>query len=255
MSKTTTKTEVKCHYCGNDCIDTFILFEDKYLCSDICKNDLINSLSLHPDSETSCCSSSNNPANNKIKVTVDPERFNYLDDLDIQNKLTTQNGSYNGKNVTSVSLNIPGIHCTSCVGMLENIYKTNPGILSSKVEFLQKQIHIVYDSSVIKLKEIVKVLADAGYEARIDIHKDNEATGKSKSSQKNLYLKIGIAGFCLSNIMLLSFPEYLSLNNFIEGDIKTVLNYLNILLSLPVFFYCASDYFTSAWQGLKKEIH
>ncbi|HMR40331.1 MAG TPA: heavy metal translocating P-type ATPase [Ignavibacteria bacterium] len=257
MSKTTSKTGVKCHYCGNDCNETFIRFKDKYFCRHDCKDEFeksLPSLTSLPKAESSCCCSSNEATNIKIEDPADQNKFNFLDDSEIRKKIVNQNRRYNGKNVTSVSLSIPGIHCTSCVGMLENIYRTNPGILSSKVEFLQKQIHIIFDSSVISLKEIVKVLSDAGYEAKIDLHKDNENSDKSKSSQKDLYIKIGVAGFCLGNIMLLSFPEYFSGENFTDNTLKTFFNYLNILLSLPVFFYCSSGYFKSAWSGLKQKV-
>lgn len=257
MSKITTKTDVKCHYCGNDSNDTFILFKDKHFCCDNCKNEFEKSflpLSSLPKAEASCCCSSKDTTDIKIEDPEDQDKFNFLDDSEIQKKIVTQNGKYNGKNVTSVSLNIPGIHCTSCVGMLENIYKTNPGILSSKVEFLQKQIHIVYDSSLISLKGIIRILSDAGYEAQIDLHKNDESTGISKSLQKDLYIKIGVAGFCLGNIMILSFPEYFSGENFTETTLKTFFNYLNILLALPVFFYCSSGYFKSAWSGLKQKV-
>ncbi|MCB0726963.1 MAG: heavy metal translocating P-type ATPase [Ignavibacteriae bacterium] len=254
MSKLNTKSGVICHYCGNDCRENFITIEDKYLCSDECKNEFEKSIPSISNTEPSCCCSSNNKTNTNIKEKDTHEKFNFLDDTEIQKKIVNQNGKYNGKNVTSVSLSIPGIHCTSCVGVLENIYKTNPGILSSKVEFLQKQIHIVYDSSVISLKGIVKVLSDAGYEAKIDLHRDDEVSGRSKSSQKDLYIKIGVAGFCLGNIMLLSFPEYFSGENLTDNTLKTFFNYLNILLALPVFFYCSSDYFKSAWSGIKQKV-
>jgi Cu+-exporting ATPase len=254
MSKTTSKIGLKCHYCGNDCKETIILFEDKYLCSDNCKYHFEKSQASLTLEKSACSCNSNNTSGIKNIVNVDPIKFNFLDDIEIQKKIISQNRNYNGKNVSSVSLLIPGIHCTSCVGMLENIYKTNPGILSSKVEFLRKQIHIVYDSSVITLKEIIRVLSDSGYEAKIDIHNDKETTGKSKSSQKDLYIKIGVAGFCLGNIMILSFPEYFSGENFTDPTLKIFFNYLNILLSLPVFFYCSSGYFKSAWAGLKQKV-
>lgn len=254
MNKITTKTDVKCHYCGNDCNETFILFKDKYLCSENCKNEFEKSILFLSEEESSCCCSSNNPGKIKIDVNIDPNKFNFLDDSEIQKKIVSQSGKYNGKNVNSVSLNIPGIHCASCVGMLENIYKTNPGILSSKVEFLRKQIHIVYDSSVISLKGIMKVLSESGYEAEIDLHRNEEESGKNKSVQKDLYIKIGVAGFCLGNIMLLSFPEYFSGENFTDNTLKTFFNYLNILLALPVFFYCSSGYFKSAWTGIKQKV-
>jgi Cu+-exporting ATPase len=53
--------------------------------------------------------------------------------------------------------------------------------------------------------------------------------------------------------MLLSFPEYLAIDAS-SGALKQLFGYLIILLSVPVFFYCSSEYFQSAYGGLKAGI-
>jgi len=75
---------------------------------------------------------------------------------------------------------------------------------------------------------------------------------EKKINKKQLY-KIGVAGFCFSNIMMLSFPEYLS-NDAIElGALRHFFIYINLLLSLPVLFFCSSDFFISAYTGLRQK--
>jgi hypothetical protein len=74
---------------------------------------------------------------------------------------------------------------------------------------------------------------------------------KVRSEYKSVYYKIGIAGFCFGNIMLLSFPEYLSIDVAQHDELKKIFAVLNIILSLPVFFYSASDYFISALNEAK----
>ncbi len=53
--------------------------------------------------------------------------------------------------------------------------------------------------------------------------------------------------------MLLSFPEYLSFGGYLESLYRQFFGALNILLAIPVFFYSASDYFKSAYTGLKQK--
>jgi len=52
--------------------------------------------------------------------------------------------------------------------------------------------------------------------------------------------------------MLLSFPEYFGFEG-LEDNVRRFMSWLNILLSLPVVFYWASDYFKSALAGLSKK--
>jgi Cu+-exporting ATPase len=65
-------------------------------------------------------------------------------------------------------------------------------------------------------------------------------------------MKIGIAFFAFGNIMLFTFPEYLGIGLTPESPLRKFFNYLNFLLSLPVMFYCAQEFFVSAWNALKR---
>ncbi|MCY7360483.1 MAG: HAD-IC family P-type ATPase, partial [Ignavibacteria bacterium] len=134
------------------------------------------------------------------------------------------------------------------------MYKLDNGIVSSNVDFLKKSVSIIFKNSEVTLKEIVILLSSIGYEPLINLDKSNSKRKLNSSIHRKLILKIGIAGFCLGNIMLLSFPEYLGLDSLADGNLKFIFNYLNILFSLPVFFYCSSDYFKSAWTGLKNKL-
>ena len=71
--------------------------------------------------------------------------FDYLDDEQIQKKLI----EFTDKKVSLVTFYLKNMRCASCIGSLEKLYKVNPGIISSKVEFLQKRICIFFDNSKI----------------------------------------------------------------------------------------------------------
>jgi Cu+-exporting ATPase len=53
--------------------------------------------------------------------------------------------------------------------------------------------------------------------------------------------------------MMLSFPEYFSSGNIDESILKKSFGILNLLLAVPVFFYCASEFFISAWKGIRQK--
>ena len=64
--------------------------------------------------------------------------------------------------------------------------------------------------------------------------------------------RIGVAGFCFGNIMLLSFPEYLGLGEDAGATfIGRAIGPGMLLLSLPVLFYAATGFFRDAYTGLR----
>jgi Cu+-exporting ATPase len=175
------------------------------------------------------------------------EKYNYLDSAAIIEQLI----QFKIGEQAHVVFYLPQIHCVSCVWLLENLHKINPGIIQSQTHFEKKEIKIVFNPSLISLKQVVQLLAFVGYEPVIHLG-GNDWLKKKKVNKKQLY-KIGIAGFCFSNIMMLSFPEYLS-NDVLElGPLRHFFVYINLLLSLPVLFYSASGFFISAYTGLRQK--
>ncbi len=232
-----------CYHCGEDCSNDEIRIGEKLFCCNGCKtvyelleaNDLCTYYNLDE-----------NPGltkKNEIK-----KNFDFLEDLDLKEKLI----DFTDGNITTVTFSLPQIHCSSCIWILENLYKMDEGIVHSQANFLKKIVSVKYIEEKTNLKNIVSLLSSIGYEPDLNLAEKEEE--QSSLINKKLWYKIGVAGFAAGNIMLFSFPEYLSLNELGNDQIKPVFSYLNILFSLPVFLYSASDYFISAYKGLKKKI-
>ena len=143
------------------------------------------------------------------------------------------------------------MHCASCVWLLESLYRLDKGVTSSSVNYIKKELTVTFKNSDTSLRKLVELLSSIGYEPQINL--DSVQEKFNKDSSKELYIKIGVAGFCFSNIMLLSFPEYLTGNGTVDPGLQKFFSYLNIALALPVFFYSAFGYFQSALKGWKQK--
>ena len=236
------KSGIICFHCGDKCRNGNISSGEKHFCCTGCKT----IYEILYDNELCNYYKIDEKAGVKNTDTEADKKFEFLDDMEIQNKII----EFRDINISSVTFQIPGIHCTSCIWLLEKLYKLDNGIVSSNVDFLKKSVSVIFKNSEVTLKEIVILLSSIGYEPLINLDKSNAKRKLNSSIHRKLILKIGIAGFCLGNIMLLSFPEYLGLDSLADGNLKFIFNYLNILFSLPVIFYCSSDYFKSAWTCL-----
>lgn len=174
-------------------------------------------------------------------------KYDFLDNETILSKvLEFQEG-----NTAIVSLNIPHIHCSSCIWILENLNKLQSGINISQVNFPEKKVRITYNSDLVSLKTIVYMLSSIGYEPYISL--ENYETGKS-NVDRTLTYKLGVAFFCFGNIMLLSFPEYFEIKEFWLDNYKPFFRALIFVLSLPSFLYSASGYYVSAYKSIKSKM-
>ncbi len=236
------KSTLLCYHCGDVCKDSSINIDEKYFCCSGCKTvyEILNQNQL-----CTYYNLDNFPGISQKNYQF--KKFDYLDDLQTVNKLI----DFKDDKLTKVTFFIPQMHCSSCIWLLENLNKLNPYVIHSSVNFVRKELAVKYLNEKISLRDIVILITSIGYEPQISLESvERKSTVKSN---KSLYYKIGIAGFCFGNIMLLSFPEYLSMD-LSETIFRKFFGYLNLILSLPVFLYSASDYFISAYKGLRKKI-
>lgn len=172
------------------------------------------------------------------------QHLEYLEDSKIIQKLI----DFQDDKYTLITLYIPAIHCSSCIWLLENLYKLNPAIVHSRIDFTKKQASIKFMHASISLKSLIELLINIGYEPVITLQ---DVVKKQKSVNQNLLVrKIAIAGFCFGNVMLFSLPEYFGFGS-IDKNYAVLFNWLNLSFSLPVLLYSARDYFISAYNSLK----
>jgi Cu+-exporting ATPase len=183
----------------------------------------------------------------KAKGSFTSGRFAYLDDPTMPAKLV----QYSSETQVNVSFQLPQMHCSSCVFLLENLHRIEAGIISSKSNFQKKEVFIIYDPRLISLRKVVELLAFIGYEPAISLNDTVKKKGNN-FNRRQIY-KIGVAGFCFANIMMLSFPEYFSSGSIETAGLKETFTWLNLFLSLPVLLFSSSDIFISAVKGLRQK--
>ena len=99
------------------------------------------------------------------------------------------------KNFTHLTFYIPQIHCSSCLFLLENIYKFDSGIISSYVNFERKEVFIQFNNEKTSLRNVVETLEKIGYEPHLSL-KGFESS--PQAYDKALLYKIGFAGFAFA---------------------------------------------------------
>ncbi|MCU0324207.1 MAG: heavy metal translocating P-type ATPase metal-binding domain-containing protein [Spirosomaceae bacterium] len=244
---TTVETKISCYHCGNDCADESLVVEDKNFCCNGCKTvyEILqeNNLCTYYDL--------NQNAGVSLKAKNFNGKFDYLKEPSIQTQLL----DFQSDTINKVTFHIPAIHCSSCVWLLENFNKILEGVTSARLNFLKKDLSVSYNPTKVSLLEIVELLATLGYEPAINLQSTENQPTKNKV-QRRLILQIGVVGFCMGNIMLFSFPDYfkLDLSNVVDATYQKFFLYLNFVLSLPVFFFGASDYLKGAWISMRENL-
>jgi Cu+-exporting ATPase len=233
-------TETKCYHCGDACGEEHLVHQEKDFCCGGCQfvYDLLQ--------ESGMCEyySLEDRPGTKSKLNAEEARPELFDLPEVRDRLV----EYHEDGITRVRLHIPQMHCSSCIWLLENLHRLQPAIIRSRVRFTQKELTITFREEALSLRALVELMRRIGYGPLLT--SDGTGTRTGPVIPQLMYVKLGVAGFCFGNIMLFSFPEYLGA----DVEDATLLNgfkFLNFVFSLPVVLFASTEFFSSAWAGIK----
>lgn len=235
-----TLTKVTCYHCGDPCADDHRLHDGKDFCCHGCQvvYDLLN--------EAGLCEYYSLEKQPGVKQgnSVDEQRLELFTLPEVRERLV----EFTEAGITRARFRIPQMHCSSCIWLLENLHRVEPGIIRSRVNFADKELTITFREEKLPLQDLVKLMRRIGYGPQLTAGKD---TGRADQVPRMLYIRLGVAGFIFGNTMLFSFPEYLGADG--EADLRLGFQWLSALFSVPVVLFLSTDYFRAAWAGLRSK--
>lgn len=141
-----------------------------------------------------------------------------------------------------------GLHCSSCVHLLEKLPEFYPAVRQARVNFGQSTVAVDLTPEG-SLAQVAYVIAELGYKPTPLAAQDNLAE-RYQSENRSFLKRIAVAGFCAGNTMLFVIPVYAGL----AGAWAQIFNWLSFLLFLPILLYSAVPFYRGAWNSLKYKV-
>lgn len=138
---------------------------------------------------------------------------------------------------------VPGIKCAGCIAKIERELVKVHGIASARVNFSAKRVAIEHDSDI-EESALTQALEHLGFEAQAV---EDNPLGADDKERIRLVRALGVAGFGMMNIMLLS----VSIWSGAQGTTRELFHWLSALIALPVIAYSGRPFFASALMALK----
>lgn len=138
------------------------------------------------------------------------------------------------------ALVLPTIHCMGCVSTVEKVLNEQPDIAHARVNLSRRQVAITAEHGQDPTPWI-QALSEAGFEA----HEARDAP--AQTGPNGLLLRIGIAGFAMMNVMLLSVAVWSGASE----STRDLFHWVSALIALPAAIFCAEPFFASAWSALR----
>ncbi len=231
-------TTINCYHCGDSCADEHRVHDGKDFCCQGCEvvYDLLN--------ESGLCDyyAIEDRPGVKQQTSVDEHRAELFDLAEVRDRIV----EFSEGGISRVRFHVPQMHCSSCIWLLENLHRVEPQILRSRVSFTDKELVVTFREEEFSLPKLVALMRRIGYGPQLTA----ASNGKGRSEvPRMMYIRLGVAGFIFGNTMMFSFPEYLGAES--EQGLRTGFQWLTVLFSLPVVFFLSTDFFKSAWAGIR----
>jgi P-type Cu2+ transporter len=121
---------------------------------------------------------------------------------------------------------VPGMRCAGCIAKIERELPKTPGIIAARANFSAKRVAIEHDPAVDEAV-LEQALLALGFEAQ---RVADNPLGNDAKERKQLTRALGVAGFGMMNVMLLS----VSIWSGADGATKQLFHWLSALIALPV---------------------
>jgi Cu2+-exporting ATPase len=165
--------------------------------------------------------------------------------VSISGFVTTAAGGEN-----SINLLVEGMHCPSCVAIIEGAMKKQAEVTSARLNLSTKRLRVSWRGAADLGDKWLAVINGMGYRA---VPFDTETSETSeKKEERLLFRTLAVAGFASGNLMLFSVPLWSSDLVEMGTATRTFFHWIQAAIAVPAIIYCGRPFYNSAWKALKE---
>ncbi len=186
------------------------------------------------------------PQKREAPVTVSGKQFEEFDHPAFRELYVTP--TRDGR-LSQTSLYLEGIHCASCVWLVERVPMVIPGVSMAELDVGRSLVRLQWDDAVTQLSDIARFLDSLGYRARP--YRGLGAEALRRAEDRAMLTRIGIAGAIGVNTMLLAIALYSGWLNGMDPRYERFFRWISLLLVTPSMLFPGRVFFRGAWTALR----
>jgi P-type Cu2+ transporter len=146
-------------------------------------------------------------------------------------------------------LYLEGVHCASCVWLVERVSLAIPGVASAELDIGRSLARLVWDEKRERLSAIARFLDHIGY--RPHPFRGLRADEARRAEDRAALVRIGVAGALAANLMTVAFAMYAGWFGHIEPQFERYFRWISLLLATAAFAWPGRGFFQSAWAAVR----
>jgi Cu2+-exporting ATPase len=143
-------------------------------------------------------------------------------------------------------ISLPAIHCAACITGVERGLAAEAGVAAARVNLTLKRVAVTAEDAPGTENRLIAALKSRGFEARPLDSAALEAT-RTDAVGRDLLARIGVAGFALMNVMLLSISVWAGA----ADSTRDLMHWISAAIAIPAIMFAAQPFFRNAWRALR----
>ena len=148
----------------------------------------------------------------------------------------------------SISILVSGATCAGCIQKIESHLAQEEDIIRARLNFSTRRLKIEWDGSAKRANSFVQAVESLGYGVfPYDSEFEKQST---REEERFLLLCLGVAGFAMGNIMMLSIGLWASTSETMGMATRDFIHWISALIALPAILFSGRPFFRSAFKAL-----
>ena len=172
------------------------------------------------------------------------------DDTDDEAACTVWTDAPDGHRAGRSQLQLAGLFCASCAGIVEQALLSEPGVRDARVSYASQRASVLWDPASTRLSSLLGAVRRAGYSAEPDAAAP--ARAMRQGEERAALWRLFVAAFCMMQVMMYQAPLYFAEPGTLTADLRSLLLWAAWLLSIPVVVFASVPFFRDAFSGLRR---
>lgn len=151
--------------------------------------------------------------------------------------------------LVEVELYLEGVHCASCVWLVERAPLVIPGVVTAELQIRRSLARVRWDPTAVRLSAIARTLDSLGYTPHPFRGVVRDAMRRAED--RAMLVRIGVAGAIAINVMLAALALYSGWTGGMDEQLTRFFRWVSLLLVTPAMVWPGRVFFTGAWSALR----
>src|SRR5512143_3109760 len=154
-----------------------------------------------------------------------------------------------GGGLAEIELYLEGVHCASCVWLVERTPLVIRGVVRAELEIRRSLARVVWNPATVRLSEIAGTLDSLGYTPHPFRGVARDAVRRAED--RGMLVRIGVAGAIAINVMLAALALYSGWTGGMDAQFTRFFRWVSFVLVTPALVWPGRVFFTGAWSALR----